>query len=229
MTPFDAALVAVLLLVVPGRALWSDLRRGRPAEPRAARYRRTIVLGAALAGWLLALWRFTGRPWASLGLDPPLTAPGLARLGGAALLVLLLAATTRLRRKPADPATRARAAEILPAERGELPGFLLAILVAAVAWELLYRGYLLWALEPWLGSAGAILAAAAAYAAGHGYKGRGPFLGAIAGALVFTLAFALTRSLWWLILLHAGLPLVGLLASRARAVETDARPGPPPG
>jgi len=218
MTAFDAALVAVLLLGLPARALWSDLRKGRPAEPKAARYRRTIVLGCALAAWLVALWRLTGRPWALLGLDPPLAGHGLVRLGAVALLLLLLASATLLRKKPADPAALERAAQILPSGRGELPGFLLTILVAAIGWELLYRGFLLWALEPLLGTAGAVLAAAAAYGAGHGYKGRGPFLGAIAGAFVFALAFALTRSLWWLMLLHAGLPLVGLLAGRRREV-----------
>jgi len=218
MTALDWALAAVLLLGLPARALWSDLGGRRPAERKSARYGRTIVLGCALTAWLVALWRLTGRSWASLGLDPPLAGHGLLRLGAVALLLLLLASATMVRKKPADPAALERAAGILPSQRGELPGFLLTLLVAAIAWELLYRGFLLWALEPWLGTAGAIVAAAAAYGAGHGYKGRGPFLGAIAGALVFTLAFALTRSLWWLMLLHAGLPLVGLLAARGRRV-----------
>jgi membrane protease YdiL (CAAX protease family) len=218
MTVFDAALLAALLLLLPAHALWRSLREGagRP-EPVAARYRRTILLGSALVGALLLIWSEAARPWAALGLDRPFTGGGLVRLSVSAFLLLALAAVTQLRKSKVDPATMERVEAMLPKTGGELAVFPVVMLVVGGGWELLYRGYLLWALEPRIGTVAAILVAAAAYGASHGYRGRGPFVGAMAGALVFTIAYALTRSLWWLMLLHMGLLIVGLLARRAAA------------
>ena len=60
----------------------------------------------------------------------------------------------------------------------------------------------------------AVAIASAAYGAGHGIGDKRELAGSLAVALLFTTAYALTRSLWWLMLLHAGLPLVGALAGR---------------
>jgi membrane protease YdiL (CAAX protease family) len=215
MTVFDAALLVVLLLLLPARALWRSLREEARPEPVAAKYRRTILLASALVGALLLIWNGAGRPWPALGLDSPFTAGGLVRLAGSALVLLALAATAGLRKAEVDAETMKRAEAMLPKTRGERAAFVAVMLVVGAGWELLYRGYLLWALEPKLGTIAAVLVASCAYGAAHGYRGRGPFIGAMAGALAFTLAYALTRSLWWLMLLHMGLPLVGLLAGRA--------------
>jgi membrane protease YdiL (CAAX protease family) len=78
--------------------------------------------------------------------------------------------------------------------------------------QLLYRGFLMLVLTP-----GAVILAALAYGAGHGYKSRGQFAGSIVSAFLFTIGYVLTGSLWWLMLLHMGLPLFGLISSsRAR-------------
>ena len=84
--------------------------------------------------------------------------------------------------------------------------------VVGFAWELLYRGYLLWVLAPRLGIPLAVLLAAAAYGAAHGYKTPKQFAGSLASALVFTLADVVSHSLWWLMLVHAGLPVLLVLA-----------------
>lgn len=64
-----------------------------------------------------------------------------------------------------------------------------------IGWELLYRGFLLLALAPWLGTWGAVVLAAVAYGAAQGYKSPGQ----------------LTGSLWWLMLLHVAMPLTAPL------------------
>jgi membrane protease YdiL (CAAX protease family) len=216
MTIFDAALLGVLLLLLPGRALWRSFREeaARP-EPVTAKYRRTLLLASALVGTLLLTWHESARPWALLGLDPPFGTAGLIRLGASVFLLTALAATARRRKAEVDPATMRRAEEMLPKTRGEVAAFLLVMLVVGAGWELLYRGFAIWALEPGLGTVRAVLVAGGAYAVSHGYRGRTQFIGAVAGALAFTLAYVLTRSLWWLMLLHMGLPLVGLMAHRA--------------
>jgi hypothetical protein len=51
---------------------------------------------------------------------------------------------------------------------------------------------------------------------GHGYQGVGKMAASIVSALLFTLAYVLTGSLWWLMLLHVLLPLyMGLSGYRA--------------
>ncbi len=59
-----------------------------------------------------------------------------------------------------------------------------------------------------------VLLPALAYGVAHGYRGRTRFIGSIVSALLFTLGFVLTRSLWWLILIHIGLPLFGAFAQQ---------------
>jgi hypothetical protein len=53
----------------------------------------------------------------------------------------------------------------------------------------------------------AVVLAALAYGAAHGYHNPRHFFGSIAMALGFATAYALTGSLWWLIVLHASVPV----------------------
>jgi membrane protease YdiL (CAAX protease family) len=89
--------------------------------------------------------------------------------------------------------------------------------VAGVAWEVLFRGYLLWALTPRVGIVGAVFVASVAYGVAHGYKSPRQFTSSLVSALLFTIAYALTHSLWWLMLIHGGLPvMVGLIHGGGR-------------
>ena len=78
---------------------------------------------------------------------------------------------------------------------------------------MLYRGFLLWWLTPLVGIIGAVVLASLAYGLAHGWKSRWEGLGSIASAFLFTIGFAVTGSLWWLIAIHTGLPLIALLAN----------------
>src|SRR5471032_1066689 len=50
------------------------------------------------------------------------------------------------------------------------------------------------------------------YGAGHGFENVKQFLGSIVAAFAFTVEYALTGSLWWLIVLHAAAPVTMFLA-----------------
>jgi len=51
--------------------------------------------------------------------------------------------------------------------------------------------------------------AALAYGVSHGYKSPAQFGGSIALSFVFAIAYALTLSLWWLMLVHTAAGLFG--------------------
>ena len=55
---------------------------------------------------------------------------------------------------------------------------------------------------PAIGITGAVIVAALAYGVGHGFKTWQQALGSAAAAFAFTIAFALTNSLWWLMAFH---------------------------
>ena len=209
-----AALLGLALLVgVPVQALARRKARGQDRS-RTVRYLRTIteagVLGTA-AG--LIAWQRGLQP-ANFGLEwPPGQAGQFGLLIAAALVGGLLAAVLLL--KPTSAALRDEKGDaIMPRTAAELRLFLLLTLVIGFAWELLYRAYLLWWLEPLVGVPAAVLLASAAYALAHGWEGWRPVLGSLVSALLFTIGYALTRSLWWLAAIHIALPLVGLLAFR---------------
>jgi membrane protease YdiL (CAAX protease family) len=103
--------------------------------------------------------------------------------------------------------------QLLPRTRHELTLFLVFALLAGCGWELLYRGFLIWFLVPYVGTMVAICIAALAYGAAHGYKSRKQFLASIISAFAFTVAFVLTGSLWWLMLIHTAAGFAGGFAS----------------
>ncbi|MES2441979.1 MAG: CPBP family intramembrane glutamic endopeptidase [Pseudomonadota bacterium] len=215
MSPVDFALTASLLLLVPAYTLWRSLTgKDRPPDLRSTRYIRGIALAVPLLGLLAAAWIPAGRSAAALGLDIPVGAPGQIGLGIAAVLLLVLLVATRLPGKRAAAAPDAQAAALLPETRAEWGLFFVSMPLITTAWELLYRGYLVWALEPRLGTTLAVVLPATAYGVAHGYRGRGQFIGTLVAALLFTLGFVLTRSLWWLIAIHVALPVIGALAQR---------------
>ncbi|GAA4032471.1 hypothetical protein GCM10022281_10160 [Sphingomonas rosea] len=217
-----AALLALALLVpVPLWGLWRS-RPGRPAQDRKARYWSTIALGTVLLVALALVKRSEGLSLADLGLGP-LGTTGAWALAAAAVLLGLLALGLRSNRarkeRPDDSA-----AAMFPHQRDEVPAFVLMILVAGIGWELLYRGFLLWFLPPLIGLWPAVLVAALAYGLAHGWHSGKRFAASLVSALLFTAGYALTGSLWWLILIHLGLPLIGYLGWRRLRAAAPATP-----
>lgn len=216
----DILLTVGLAVFVPAYELWSSLRRkpAAKAPPRRLRtYLGAIVRAALLMSALAAMWIPADRSWNELGLALPLA--GKVGLGLAATL-LISAALYLAFAKPSKGATPPEVAAMMPSSRKELAGFLGMILVIGPSWEILFRGYLLWSLTPWLGTWPAVAVASLAYGAAHGYRNRGQFIGSLVAALAFTTGYALTGSLWWLILVHTGLPILavaGMARHRAAA------------
>jgi membrane protease YdiL (CAAX protease family) len=223
MTILDWILVATLVVVLPAEALWkSVVRRGRPKDPLARRLARSLRVILVLLAFLFMIWGFESRSYQLLGLDLPVSTAGLIGLAAACVILAGLAAAVMMRKGSPSQSDAAAAADVMPTGRRETILFIVFGLAAGIGWELLYRGFLLWALTPWITGVGAVVVAAVAYALGHGSRGTGSLVGATIASFLFTIGYAVTGSLWWLMLLHAGLPMIGLLASRrvSRAART---------
>ena len=206
----DYGLLTALLVLVPANSLMRTLAPRPAAElSRVARYGRTIVIIGVLLVLLAFDWGLTGRKLADLGLDFPPSLPGL---GGLVVSIGLIAAMILVTRSWSRHGSGAdEAAKLMPQTPSEHRIFVLFSLAVGCGWELLYRGFLLWALPPLITLPGAIILAAVTYGLAHGYKTRRLFTGSLISAFLFVGAYALTGSLWWLMLLHSALPLVGLL------------------
>ncbi|NHZ93265.1 CPBP family intramembrane metalloprotease [Massilia sp. CCM 8733] len=215
----DWLLAAYLLIILPCTQMWrSFYQKGKPVQARTAGYRKTVVQMIGLLAVLVASCWQAGRGPAALGLDMPVSRTGMWGLGMTVLLLVALYVGNKLYTSRLDSARRKdvldqiKANEKMPRTPRELAEFVPTVVLVSTGWELLYRGFLLMLLTPLTGAVGAIILAALAYGIGHGYEKKSQLLGSIVSALLFTLAFYFTQSLWWLILLHIGLPLFGAIS-----------------
>ena len=213
--PFVAAAAAMPLF-----SIYNGTRIARaPDAPLIPRYAQTLARGAAVTLLLLGLWTYTGRPLARLGLDWPIGNIGLIMLGLVGVAAVILGAQLIFLGRVTKPNRIARfhaqirEIKILPRTTPELYVFLLVAGMAGVWEELLYRGFLLWFLEPYLTIWGAVAFSTAVFALGHIYQGwKGiPRAGGI--GLLFAIGYVFSASLWWLIALHALVDLFGGLAA----------------
>lgn len=210
----DYLLALLLILVLPVRSLKHSLRPKPSGLTLIQKYGITILYVSALLSLLAYIWISRSLPLAELGLDIPLSSGGQA--GMVMLCVLVIVASVsqliwlRKAKKGNSPQPRKQPdmSESLPSSRSELAVFLLMGVLLGIGWELLYRGFLLWFLVPETGIVVAVVIAALAYGIAHGFKTRGQFIGSIISAFLFTIAFALSGSLWWLMIIHALLPVV---------------------
>lgn len=233
--PLDVALFAFLLLFMPAFAAWSGARlRRTPLDHtrRMRRYWQTVMRGWIVALALIAIWSVAKRPWVELGLDWPVGFWGLCGFGLGVLLSIVLA--VEFMRIPKLVGTkletlkaRMRDVHILPHQKSELLLFVVMALTAGVWEELAYRGFLMWFLAPLSGLTGAIIISSLIFGLGHLYQGwKGVLRTAVVG-LVFAIGFAVSHSLWWLMVVHALLDIFGgLLGWRIfnmqRTPEADA-------
>jgi membrane protease YdiL (CAAX protease family) len=205
----DLILAFLLLIVLPARALWRS--QTKPLEtPRIRKYTVTILMVTSLVTILWIDWWIAGRSADALGLGLPTTTPALIGLGvSAGLLALFCILIWHKREAPAPEAERA-ARELLPQTASEIRMFVSFSLAVGFGWEVLYRGFLLFYLPLHINFVPAVIVSAIAYGAGHGFKNFGQFAGSIVAALAFAIGYALTANLWWLAILHVGLPLLTL-------------------
>lgn len=209
-------LAAYLLLVAPALNLWRSLRPKSDKTPRTP-MRRYWSMSWPVIIMLGVLWsgaRQAGYTARDIGFDAPLSSAGAWGLGFAVLLLGGLAVASSVMERRYTPERRAEHERKLldtdfpwPRTGGEALVFALGSLIMTAGWEILYRGFILLLLTPGTGLPLAITASALAYGIAHGYKSPKQLIASIVSAFVFTIAYALTHSLWWLIVIHAGLPL----------------------
>jgi len=214
----DYVLVVLLIGVMPARALYKDLCGKSNEDNRQKKYIGSGAIIVCLLVLLCYAWLHGARSMALLGLDIPLSNRGAIGLAIAIVLLLgLVVVATIAKRKHKErnndkSAERFSKNQLLPRTRHELSLFLAFALLAGCGWELLYRGFLIWFLVPYVGTVVAVCIAALAYGAAHGYKNRKQFLASVISAFAFTVAFVVTGSLWWLMLIHTAAGFAGGIA-----------------
>lgn len=215
----DLLLTLYLLLVFPLQRLWRSLHpapRKPPRPPLRTYWKQTRFVLVLLAALVAAMWT-GGHSVADLGLAFPLTSAaawGLAIASGVLLALHLAGKRMENRMTPAQrTAQEARLQHlpfVMPRTALESAAYLATSVLMTAAWEILFRGYLLLVVPPLTGLPVAIALAAIAYGAAHGYKNPRQFAGSVAASFAFAIGYALSKSLWWLIVLHAAAPVTML-------------------
>ncbi len=178
----DVALVVLFAAVWPlveYFVLWPrHVRAVDAGDPRARSraYQRTLVEQWLLAGAVVAVMLAAGRPLTVLGLEPP---HGWRLWLGTALpalyAVLIVVQGRALALRPASLAKlRLRLQPLralIPHTAGEYRLFVPVSLTAGICEELLFRGYLVWVLQHWLGVWAAAGVSMVIFGLGHSYQG----------------------------------------------------------
>jgi membrane protease YdiL (CAAX protease family) len=219
-TGLDTLLLFFAVVLMPAISAFTGWQLAHKSAERrnlVSRYWQTLIRGWLVAVVILAVWYRTGRPLGTLGLHWPIGPRGLWGFGFDLLLVV--ASTMQLMRLPQiarKTPDKAKAVlerlKITPRTGAELAMFLVVAVTAGVWEELLYRGFLMWFLAP-DGPATAVIGSSLIFGLGHAYQGgRGVLVTAGVG-LVFALAYALSASLWWLMVAHALIDIHGGIAA----------------
>jgi membrane protease YdiL (CAAX protease family) len=220
-TLLDAAFTAALALALPVHLYFSHRgEKRRDAEgqghSRMQRYRGALGLIASLGGATLLVWAVSGRSWAELGFSASDNLYFLGGMGAVALACALLVAQS------ADVAcnakTRADIAKLLdgqaevdkfvPRTAGEFRMWSLVSLAAGVFEEIVFRGFLIWALAHWVPVWAAAALSIAVFTLAHLYQESAGALARVVGmAVILTLVVVLSGSLYPAMLLHFAVDL----------------------
>jgi membrane protease YdiL (CAAX protease family) len=200
-------------------------RRVRAGEPgaRLAAYAESMIVQWLFAAGAVALGIRLSWDWSTLGLTLPAGGRGLVGLALAlALSAFLLAQSVLVASRRATHAEVRRAiepaAELLPADRNDLKGFVALSLTAGVCEELLFRGVLAAYFAHALGYWGGHAAALAVFGAAHSYLGPHAALKALGAGLVVAALYVGTGSLAPSMLVHAVMDAAsGYMAYAVRA------------
>jgi len=196
--------------------LWPYFQRKISAGDGGARIRIYSIFMAWL--WLATIfvaarWWALARPWTALWLFPPhgwrLLAGILALLAGAALWLSQSRSLARLSAEK-RAALRRRSAPLLalvPHTTTEYRWFVGLSVTAGICEELLYRGFLVWLLQYWIGLGWAAAVSVILFGAAHAYQGKDVVRPILAGILLQGIAL-LTQSILPGILLHAMLDVM---------------------
>jgi len=219
-TPADLALLTIILVGYP---LWdyyvswprakARLDSGDPGA-RTHLYRSALAVQWLAAAVIVALWAVRLRSPELLWLQMP--TPGWRLYTTIVVMILaagLMAAQAIGAARASDDIRAALrpklgyAIPILPRTRTERRWFVALSITAGVCEELIYRGFVVWALEPWLGLWWASAAGVVGFGAAHAYLGKPGVVRATIAAAVFSASVLALGSLYPAMFLHAVIDL----------------------
>jgi len=230
-------LFALVAIVYPLVGLYRYRRIEHLPEPLPSKIRLRIYYSLIVSQWVLValvtlFFASAGRSLGDLGqsLGPrPLGTLVTAGAVLAAFSVLSIFTTQQLKgASPSDlPRRMRRAGKILPQTGEERAWFAVVAVTAGVCEEILYRGFVPWAVASWTGNV--LLAyglAAVVFGLGHAYQGRDGMvvtgiLGLVFGALAFSVKSLLPGQL-----LHVAIDLVNGIAVGATLARAQPAPVP---
>jgi len=226
----DLALAALFAVAWP---LWTFFvewpRHVRAVAARDEGARRRLYAKTIAEQWLLtaavvALTLVNARPLSTLWLDVPqgwrlwlgLALPA-AYAGLAIAQLRAIAGSSEARERLRRQLEPLRA--LVPHDLREWRLFQPLAVTAGVCEELLFRGYLVWVLTPWLGVYGAALASVVIFGLAHSYQGIAFAPRAFAAGVGMALMALLTGSVIPGMLLHAAVDLGGGYAAYLALAE----------
>jgi CAAX protease family protein len=178
----DVALVTLFTVAWPlAEYFWLWPRHVRAVErgdpgARSGAYARTLLEQWALAAMVMALTFHYARPLATLGLRMPEGwRLGVGSMLPAAYLALIVLQARALAARPESLASlRTKLAPLralLPHTPGEFRLFVPLCFTAGICEELLFRGYLVWVLQSWIGLWAAAGVSMVVFGLAHAYQG----------------------------------------------------------
>jgi len=214
-TPLDFLVVAAAVAMV-AQGVVTGIRSAQTPRSELRLVRRywfTIGRALLISAVILLDWHWAGRSWALLGFDIPVGIRGRAGFGIAAAIIGFYAYVVLFRNVTPERMAAARkqrdSLRILPETRAEMALFPVMAILASPFEELLFRGFLMWFFLPFGGLWGGAVLSSLLFGTAHAYQGwRGIARTGLVG-FAFAAAYALTHSLWWLMLAHMALNLGG--------------------
>jgi hypothetical protein len=223
LTAADIALASAIGLALP-LYTWiehrRDLRRdaeGRP-RPLVQRYQHTMLMLWGASALVLAAWIGAGRRFADLGLSASggiwfIVALAAAIVGGLAYgsQVLTVRRSESARTQLRLMLKRQQGVDsVLPNTDEEMRAFRWVALTAGVTEELLFRGFLIWALAHWMPVWAAAVVALTSFTLAHLYQETARALaGVVAYGALMTMLTLVSGSLLPAMILHAAVDLAG--------------------
>jgi membrane protease YdiL (CAAX protease family) len=209
--------VVLLTLCVDGLILWPNFARRVTLDARQARrtlWSQWMLLLWGLSALVMALWIVQDVSMSEVGLNIP---SGWRLWAPVVLIVAVVCAqihvAVKVSRLPGpNPKLRAQLGStglVVPHEASELPVWLGLSASAGICEELLFRGFLIWILQPIAGWWFAAIASLVVFSAVHAYQGAAGMVRSATLGAALTAMVALTHSLWPAIVLHAALDWMG--------------------
>jgi len=182
-------------------------QEGTQTQKSFAALHRTSLVAFLLLVLLGAAWVSNGRGLSDLGLGIPGNR-GLTSLAIIAFIPFALAILVKLK-----PSKRAEVAAedsiLLPTSKEEFLRQIPLVIFISAAWEIIYRGALMFYFTPYLGIFMSMIAAAAFYTFQHKAKNTKHYIATFLIAFFFLGLFVISGSLWGPIVLHCMFPVAG--------------------